>query len=127
MKILLVEDDISQRTLLRHIISKRSDSEIFEAKNGIEGLRMVEMNSPNLIILDVWMPVMNGMAMLDKLRADKTHKSIPVVIITAMKDQETIQEAISKGISGYILKPFTPELVYSALSKFIPAFQTVEA
>jgi two-component system chemotaxis response regulator CheY len=127
MKILLVEDDISQRTLLRHIITKRMDSEIFEAKNGIEGLRMVEMNSPNLIILDVWMPVMNGMAMLDKLRADKTHKSIPVVIITAMKDQETIQEAISKGISGYILKPFTPELVYAALSKFIPSFQTVEA
>ncbi|MEI7907697.1 MAG: response regulator [Bacteroidota bacterium] len=127
MKILLVEDDISQRSLLRHIIAKKTSFEIFEAKNGIEGLRMVEMHSPDLIVLDVWMPVMNGMAMLEKLRADKMHNSIPVVIITAMKDQETIQEAIAKGISGYLLKPFTQEQVHATLSKFIPSFQAVTA
>jgi CheY-like chemotaxis protein len=120
MKILLIEDDDSQRVLLRHVVGKKVNAEIFEAKNGIEGLRLIDIHSPDLIILDIWMPIMNGLEMLDKLRQDEVHKAIPVLIITALKDKETIQSAVAKGVSGYILKPFSPEQVYTVLSKFIP-------
>ncbi len=123
MKILLVEDDNFQRTLLHQIIEKKTNAEILEAKNGIEGLRLVNMHSPDLIILDLLMPVMNGLEMLEKLRQDKDtmNTSIPVIIITAMGDKETIQKAVFQGIAGYILKPFTAEQVYAVLSKYIPS------
>ncbi|HAP35414.1 MAG TPA: hypothetical protein DCQ28_05535 [Bacteroidetes bacterium] len=125
MKILLIEDDDSQRTLLRYIIAKKSNGELYEAKNGIEGLRLINIYSPDLIVLDLWMPVMSGLEMLDKLRQDADHKSIPVIIITGMGDKDTIQSVVSKGIAGYILKPFTANQIYSALSKFLPSLHAV--
>lgn len=124
MKILLIEDDESQRTLLRHVVAKKINAEIFEAKNGIEGLRLVEIHSPDLIILDIWMPIMNGLEMLEKLRLDEIHSAIPVIIITAVGDKETIQKAVSYGVFGYILKPFTSQQVHNVLSKYLETPQT---
>jgi len=121
MKVLLIEDDDSQRVLLRHVIAKKIDGKIYEAKNGIEGLRLVKFHSPDIILLDIWMPILNGLEMLEKLRQDEAHRSIPVVIITSVGDKETIQKAVSHRIAGYILKPFSAEQVYTVLSKYIPA------
>lgn len=124
MKILLIDDDESQRTLLRHVVAKKTNGEIIEAKNGIEGLRLIGIHSPDLIILDIWMPIMNGLEMLEKLKLDEIHSTIPVIIITAVGDKETIQRAVSYGVFGYILKPFTSEQVFTVLSKILALPQT---
>jgi len=123
MKILLIEDDDSQRMLLRHIVEKKILGKIYEAKNGIEGLRLTKFHSPDLILLDIWMPIMNGLEMLEKLRQDEMYKSIPVVIITGLGDKETIQRAVTQKVIGYILKPFTADQIDSVLSKFALSYR----
>ncbi|MSU60936.1 MAG: response regulator [Pedosphaera sp.] len=104
-KILTVDDGKVVRIMVGRAL-KPFNCEIVEAVNGAEGLAAAAREKPDLILLDVTMPIMDGLEMLGRLRADPNLKSIPVIMLTAESAQENIAHADSLGISGYVPKPF---------------------
>lgn len=101
--ILIVEDELSLRSALSEKLSKE-DFEILEANDGQEGLDIAFKEHPDLILLDIIMPIMDGIKMLSKLREDDWGKTVPVLILTNLSDEEKTSEAVEKGVSDYLIK-----------------------
>ncbi len=109
MTILVVEDNDQMRFLLRSILSDKYH--IIEASNGEIGLDSAREYMPDIIISDIMMPVMNGMEMLSHVRQDKVLSHIPVIMLTAKSDDESVINSIREGVDSYIVKPFNSELL----------------
>lgn len=101
--ILVVEDENN----LRNVLRDKFDQENFivlEAKNGEEGLEMALKEHPHMILLDIVMPKMDGMTMLEKLREDKWGQYAKVIILTNLSDAENTLKAIKHGSFDYLVK-----------------------
>jgi serine phosphatase RsbU (regulator of sigma subunit) len=85
------------------------------ATNGREALNLVETESPDMILLDIMMPVMNGFEVLGRLKDDKEWRDIPIVVISAMDDLSSMVKAIELGAEDYLSKPFEPVLLQARL------------
>ena len=118
-KILTVDDSKIVRIMVSRALSK-FDCQIVEAANGEEGLAAAEREKPNLIFLDVTMPVMDGMEMLTRLRANAEIKTIPVIMLTAESAQENIAKADGLGIQGYVAKPFKEDALLEKIRAITP-------
>ncbi|MGA7304893.1 MAG: ATP-binding protein [Rhodothermales bacterium] len=103
-KVLVVEDNEDMRRYLRSILSEHYH--VLEAADGREGLRRAAAEMPALVLTDVMMPEMNGLALCSALKADKLTSHIPVVILTAKASQEALIDGLSSGADDYITKPF---------------------
>lgn len=101
--ILVVEDEEPVLTALVDKFS-REGFLLSQAKDGEEGLALALKNHPDLILLDILMPKMDGIALLKKLREDKWGKNVPVFLLTNLSELEKISEAVKIGISGYLVK-----------------------
>ncbi len=102
-KILIVEDDSKMTKILVEALRKEN-FETLEATDGKEGLEIALKAKPDLILLDIIMPVMDGLEMLHKLKAKDEGKDITVIVLTNSNDLNKMAEAIEKGISSYIVK-----------------------
>ena len=102
-KILVVEDDPKMIRILVDAL-KKGNFETIEAANGEEGLRAALETKPDLILLDLIMPVMDGLEMLNKLRAEEEGKDMPVIILTNAGDFDKIAQAVERGICSYMVK-----------------------
>lgn len=102
-KILLIEDDKLMLRLYQKAFAFE-DYEVETAINGEEGLAKVKSGDPNLILLDIMMPKMHGLEVLDRLKADPETKDIPVVILTNLAGEEDAETAMAKGAVKYIIK-----------------------
>lgn len=110
MRILSVDDSAATR----HFIKKAIDVlgfEFLEANDGQQGLEVLRRENGNidLILLDRHMPVMDGMEMLDVIKADDMFKDIPVTMVTVELERDEIQKAIARGAKNYLIKPFSQE------------------
>ncbi len=103
-KILMVDDSRTFRLLVRKVFES-FECELFEAENGKEGLIAAAKEKPDLIILDVTMPVMTGEEMLKRLKSSDTLKSIPVIMLTAESEQARVLEFAQMGVRDYMIKP----------------------
>jgi DNA-binding response OmpR family regulator len=101
--ILIVEDEPELSKALSDKLSEEGFS-ILEAKNGQEGLDIAKDKHPDLILLDILMPIMDGMTMLEMLREDESCKDIPVIFLTNLDDQEKVSEALKAGSFDYLIK-----------------------
>ena len=101
--ILVVEDEISLLNALRDKLT-RENFAVLEAKNGEEGLEVALREHPDLILLDIVMPKMDGMTMLRKLREDLWGKSAKVIILTNLSDNEKVAEALEQKSYEYLVK-----------------------
>ena len=104
-KVLTVDDSKTVRIIVKKAF-KAYDCEILEAGNGVEGLAIAAKESPDLILLDVTMPVMDGVEMLTKLKSDPALKSIPVVMLTAEGGRDNVLKIAKIGVRDYLVKPF---------------------
>lgn len=102
-KVLVVEDEDILLTALSEEL-KSGGYEVDGAGDGVEGLEKVKSFKPDLILLDLLMPKMDGMEMLKKLRENDETKNIPVVILTNLSDYERISEALALGAMDYLVK-----------------------
>lgn len=102
-KILIVEDDQLMLRMYQKIFTFEK-YEVEMAENGQEGLDKARTSKPTLILLDVMMPVMNGLEVLDKLKADPETKAIPVIMLTNLAGQQDAETALAKGAVKYIIK-----------------------
>lgn len=118
-KILSVDDSRTIRLIVARAL-KDYDCSLCEAANGEEGLAAASRERPDLIILDITMPVMDGITMLGKLREDAALGQIPVMMLTAESGRENIEKIASLGVRDYIVKPFKDEQLIEKLSAIIP-------
>jgi two-component system, cell cycle response regulator len=117
-KILTVDDSKTVRTIVRKAF-RGYDCEILEASNGAEGLMIAGKEAPNLILLDVTMPVMDGVEMLSKLKATPALKSIPVIMLTAEGGRDNVLKIAKIGVRDYLVKPFKEEVLVEKTRRVI--------
>ncbi len=116
--VLAVDDSKAVRILLKRAFSAY-DVEITEASNGEEALNRARAQAPDLVLLDVTMPVLDGAETLAQFKADPALKTIPVVMLTAEGGQETILKLAKLGVRDYIVKPFQPEALMERLNRIV--------
>lgn len=102
-KVLIIEDEGSLRMAIRDKLS-RENIDLLEAKNGEEGLKVALKDHPDLILLDIVMPRMDGFVMLDNLRQDEWGKQAQVVILTNLNSEEYILKSFRNEVYDYIVK-----------------------
>ncbi len=116
--VLVVEDDKSLRDLFK-VRLKRLDVEYIEAENGKKAIEALEKHTPDLIMLDLIMPVMDGFKVLDHVRNNPKTKSIPVMVITVDKSIETRNRIFQMGAEDFITKPFEIEDIIPRVKRYV--------
>lgn len=106
--VLIVDDEPTARTLLR-LMLVRSGYEVIEAENGHDALRKVTENKPDLVILDVMMPGLDGIAVCSSIRQELELPDLPIILLSAKGDIATVQDGLSVGANKYLVKPVSPE------------------
>ena len=103
--ILIVEDNTDMREYLKSLLN--NDYHILTAANGIEALRLIQADLPNLIISDIMMPEMDGLALLKKLRSSEKTLRIPIILLSARSGNEATVQGLNEGADDYLTKPFS--------------------
>jgi len=105
MRALLCDDDATVRLIARRLLEDRFGCEVVECGDGAEALTRLGEAPCQFAILDVDMPGMGGLETLEEIRASEETRDLPVVILTAERDQETVVRLVQQGVSQYIVKP----------------------
>lgn len=102
--VLVVDDEAMTRDLLRMML-QRADFSVLEAEDGVDALEKVKQTPPDLIVLDVMMPNMNGYAVCEAIRADEATAHIPVIMLSAKTHMNAVEEGMLAGANLYLTKP----------------------
>ncbi|MEN3009067.1 response regulator [Pseudothermotoga sp.] len=117
-KILVVEDNEKNRVLMRDLLTYNGYL-VLEASNGKEGLEIAEREKPDLILMDIQMPIMDGFEAVEILKSNQKTKHIKVIALTSFAMKEEKQKILKSGVDGYISKPIkVPEFV-DLVKKFL--------
>lgn len=123
-KILLIEDELFIRELYERVL-KQAGFEFFSAVDGIEGWDLIQREAqsphkPDLVLLDIMMPRLNGIDLLKKLKSDSRTSSIPVILLTNLGQESVIKESFRVGAQGYLMKiRSTPHEVVKLVKDFL--------
>ena len=117
-KILSVDDSRTIRLIVGRAF-KSYDCTVLEACNGEEGLATAAREKPDLIILDVTMPVMDGVTMLTKLKEDEAIKGTPVIMLTAESGRENVLHIAKLGVRDYLVKPFKEDQLIEKAGRIV--------
>jgi len=121
-KILIVEDDPLMSRMYQKIFTFEN-YEVEMAGDGQEGLDKARASKPTLILMDIMMPVMNGLEALEKLKADPETKAIPVIMLTNLAGQQDAEAALSKGAIKYIVKSeYEPKDVTNMVKEILAGY-----
>ena len=117
-KILIAEDSPVNRELLRELLEMQ-DYEVFEAGNGQEALDMLDQLRPDLLILDLGMPVLDGFGAIRKIRADPMFAGLPVLAATAYAMRGDREKTLEAGFDGYVSKPIEPAALKQEITRLL--------
>jgi two-component system chemotaxis response regulator CheY len=119
--ILIVDDSLPMRSIIQKsiIASGFGKANFIHASNGSEALQVLREKYPHLVITDYNMPDMNGIELVEEMKNDERLKTIPVLVVSTEGSRLKIEEFIQKGASGYIKKPFTPEMIKQKLIEIL--------
>lgn len=115
--VLVVDDSPAFSAMLQKALLMRGEVKVELAKNGMEGLEILKNVTPALIMLDIEMPIMNGIQFLETIRKSEQYKNLPVIIMSANKNTEIIKKTINLGVSEYILKPASIQTILEKVNK----------
>jgi len=119
-KILVVEDNLDNRRILVYRLRRIGDFQIIEASNGQEALGVVETETPDLIFMDLKMPVMDGWEATRRIRASQAGQRIPIIALTAQAMAGDEQKALAAGCDDYVAKPIVdPGVVRQKLERLL--------
>ncbi len=116
---IMVVDDEPDIVKLIKISLEMANFEVIEAYSGVEALEKVKNIVPDLFLLDIMMPDMNGYQVCEKLKADNKTKSIPVVMLTAKGQRGDAEQGLKVGADDYIIKPFDPYELGEQISEIL--------
>ena len=117
-KIVLAEDEPQIARLIEFKLKKEGYSVTWR-ENGEEALKAIKADKPDLILLDIMMPVMDGYEVLRRLKEDENLKSIPVIMLTAMAQEKNVVKGIDLGAEDYITKPFHPAELLARVKRIL--------
>ena len=123
--ILIVDDNSIIRTLLENIL-KMEGYITSSVNNGKEALDYLKDSQPNLILMDIDMPVMDGYQTCEEMRSRKEYETIPIIMVTAVGDKDIVKKVLSLGANDYIAKPFEPEELLSRIGAHIKVKGLIE-
>ena len=116
-RILIADDETGVRLTVGRILDK--DYIVLEATNGEEAVEIAKGQKPNLILMDLIMPKMDGYTACSEIKADQATKGIPVVILTAVGHEFNKKFATEMGAAGYVTKPFNPQELIDVISRLL--------
>lgn len=117
--VLIAEDNAVNRELLRELLEMRGYT-VVEACNGEEALHMIEQAPPDILLLDLGMPVLDGTAVVRRIREDPRLAKLPVLAVTAYAMQGDREKIVSSGFDGYLSKPINSSSLMQELERLLP-------
>ena len=117
-KILVVDDELDMLMVIK-LRLEASGYEVITATDGLEGLNAARRVKPDLIVLDIMLPKMNGYKVARFLKFDEEYKSIPIVMLTALSGEEDKLTGIETGADAYLTKPFETQQLLDAVKSFL--------
>ncbi len=126
-KFLVVDDFSTMRRIVRNLLKELGYNNVDEAEDGVVALSKLKGGDFDFVVSDWNMPNMDGLTMLQKLRADPELKHLPVLMVTAEAKKENIIAAAQAGASGYVVKPFTAATLDEKLAKIFEKLEKAAA
>jgi len=117
-KVLVVEDSLTQREMITDLL-KESGLTVYAASDGVEALENIKDNSPDLVLLDIVMPRMNGYEVCRRLKADPLTKNVPVVMCSSKGEEFDRIWGLRQGADAYIAKPFQAKELIITIKKLL--------
>ncbi len=117
MTIITIDDFSTMRRIVKNLLKQLGFSNILEADDGTTGLEAIRSQKVDFIISDWNMPKMTGLELLKTVRSDPALKEIPFLMVTAEAEKENIIQAVQAGVSNYVVKPFTAEVLKQKIEK----------
>ncbi|MDX2470371.1 MAG: response regulator [SAR324 cluster bacterium] len=117
IQILIVDDSSATRSLVLKILRNLGFENVDSAEDGVEALAMFDDEDYDLVISDWFMPNMSGVELVKEMRSQDDLKEIPVLLVTAEDDQDSIMEAIKVGANNYMVKPYNAKVLSEKIQK----------
>ncbi len=117
-KVLIVDDEPTVVKLVKFLLEKH-DFEVFTAYGGQEGIEMAEKELPNLILMDIMMPKIDGNEAIKRLKEIESTREIPIIILSALGQEAEIAGALESGDVDYLIKPFNPKDLLDRVNKIL--------
>jgi CheY-like chemotaxis protein len=115
-RILIVEDEDIMSAMLRDVLEGEGH-EVFEARNGKDGLKLLAEHKPDVVLLDLMLPILDGTGFLEGMRQESAHTNPPVIAMTSMQ----LADAERRAFAGYLFKPFKLEELLRTLGRVLPS------
>jgi two-component system, cell cycle response regulator DivK len=119
-KVLIVDDNRASRDLIRAIL-KTVRCDIIEAAHGQQALELMQQERPDLVLLDIDMPGLNGLAVVKKIREDASLADLPVVAVTAFAMERDREKAMAAGFTAYVTKPVRAAILRQQVQQLLGA------
>jgi DNA-binding response OmpR family regulator len=121
-QVLVIDDDPLILTILEHKLRARG-CRVATAADGASGLAQARASRPDLIVLDMMMPIMDGWQVLQELRTDAPLAAVPVVMLTARRGDSDVVGALDLGAADYVPKPFSPDELVARVTRLLPGLR----
>jgi two-component system, cell cycle response regulator DivK len=119
-RILVVEDQQDNRQILRDLLTN-SGFDVLEAEDGQSGVNAAKSQRPDLILMDIQLPVLDGYEATRQIKSDPNLKSIPIIVVTSYALSGDDQKAHESGCDAYVTKPFSPRALLAKIREFLPS------
>jgi two-component system, cell cycle response regulator DivK len=118
-RILVVEDQEDNRQIIRDLLTS-AGYQLVEAVDGEEGVRLAESERPDLILMDIQLPVLDGHEATRRIKQNPELRHIPIIVVTSYALSGDDQKAMAAGSDAYMAKPFSPRQLLATIRKFLP-------
>lgn len=116
MKILVVDDSSTMRRIIKNTLNRLGYKDLFEAENGAQAWEVLQQNPDIGVLVTDWnMPEMNGLELVQKVRAEQRYTDLPIIMVTTEGGKTEVITALKAGVNNYIVKPFTPDVLKDKL------------
>lgn len=106
---IMIVDDIPVNTILLEKILEKEGYRLYSYNNSLQAMEAITEIVPDILLLDIMMPGLDGMAFLKRLRSNNSYDNVRIIMVTAASEQEEISKALALGANGYITKPISPK------------------
>ncbi len=118
-RILVIEDQLDNRQILRDLLTS-AEFEVIEAENGEDGVAAAVSQRPDLILMDIQLPLLDGYEATRRIKADPTLRAIPIIVITSYALSGDDDKARAAGCDAYFSKPFSPRQLLAKIREYLP-------
>jgi two-component system chemotaxis response regulator CheY len=116
VKLLVVDDSSTMRRIIKNTLGRLGHKDVLEAEHGLEAWQVLNENPDVDVLITDWnMPEMNGLELVQKVRADEKYIDMPIIMVTTEGGKAEVITALKAGVNNYIVKPFTPQVLKEKL------------